>query len=116
MSELRINIGGSRERRLNDEIAALHASRDEWTNTAVQRGLELEELRAEIATLREALTLLRPYIEREAKVEKSPWAIVGMMHIDAGISVSSASVPAPDAPSERFDDGTLDATADENRK
>jgi hypothetical protein len=34
------------------EIAALHASRDEWTSTAVERGLELEELRDEIAALR----------------------------------------------------------------
>jgi hypothetical protein len=35
------------------EIALLHASRDEWTTTAVQRGLELEDARAEITQLRE---------------------------------------------------------------
>jgi len=61
------------------EIAALHASRDEWTNTAVQRGLELEELRAEIAALREALMKTRGYISDKFDVVKA------LLTIDAAL-------------------------------
>ena len=43
---------------LRAENDRLNASRDEWTATAVQRGLELEEAHAENGRLREALNFL----------------------------------------------------------